>query len=195
MSLLEMLQQHLDPNAIAQISQRLGTDPGATANAVDSAVPLLLAALGHKSADPASAGALATAVTRDHDGSLLDNLPLFLKGGQTADGEGVLRHVLGDRTAPVTAGISQASGLDQSKVARLLPLLAPVVMAALGRVARNRNLDAGGLSTLLGAERQRLSTAAPGIMGALGGLLDRNHDGSIADDAAGLLGSVFGGKR
>ncbi|MBA2626743.1 MAG: DUF937 domain-containing protein [Gemmatimonadales bacterium] len=194
MSLLELVQQRLGPDAISQIGRRIGADPGTTGNAVDAAVPLLIAALARNIANPAGADALDRAVSSRHDGSLLDNLPMFLQGGTAADGEGILRHVLGDRAHGVHAGIGQTTGLDAAKVAQLLPMLAPIVMAALGRMKRERSLDANGLATLITGERERLNESAPGVMGALSRFLDRNHDGSISDDVGGILGSVFGGK-
>ncbi len=194
MSLLELVQQRLGPDAIAQIGQRIGADPGSTGNAVDAAVPLLLSALAGNAAHPDGARALDTAVRERHDGSLLDNLSGYLQKGASTDGEGIIRHVLGDRTPHVEAGIGKTTGLDAGKIARLLPILAPIVMAALGRMKQQRGLDANGLATLVTGERERLNESAPGVMGALGRFLDRNHDGSITDDVGGILGSVFGGK-
>ncbi|MFW6040185.1 MAG: DUF937 domain-containing protein [Gemmatimonadota bacterium] len=62
------------------------------------------------------------------------------------DGAGILEHVLGGRRRTVERGIGQASGLDVSQIAKLLPLLAPIVMAALGKLKRKEGLDAGGLA-------------------------------------------------
>src|SRR5215216_705401 len=110
MSLLELVQQRLGPDAIAQIGQRIGADPGTTGNAVDAAVPLLIAALARNTANPSGAHALDTAVAEDHDGSLLDNLPMLFNGGANVNGQGILRHILGDRTPHVEAGIGQTTG-------------------------------------------------------------------------------------
>ena len=196
MSLLDTIQQQLGPDAVQQLSRRIGADPGTTGNAVDAALPLLVAALSRQASDPARAAELADAVEQDHDGSLLDNLSGFLGGsGAPAGGNGILGHILGQRRGAVERGIGQTTGLDTSKVAQLLPMLAPIVMAALGRAKRERQLDAGGVSTLLTGERERLNDRAPGMMGALGRFLDQDGDGQVMDDVGGILGSVFGGKR
>ena len=196
MSLLDTIQQQLGPDAVQQISRRIGADPGTTGNAVDAALPLLLAALARQAGDPSRARDLATAVEEDHDGSLLDNLSGFLgTGGAAAAGNGILGHVLGQRRGAVEQGIGQTTGLDTSKVAQLLPMLAPIVMAALGRAKRERKLDAGGVATLLTSESEHLNDRAPGVMGALGRFLDQDGDGQVMDDVGGILGSVFGTKR
>jgi len=83
-------------------------------------------------------------------------------------------------------------------VTKLLPMLAPVVLGALGRQKRQANLNAEGLASMLGSERQQREQASPS-MGMLQGLLDQDGDGSIADDilgkvGKGLLGGLFGGR-
>ena len=192
MSLLDTIQQQLGPDAVQQLSRRIGADPGTTGNAVDAAVPVLLAALARQAGDPARAPQLAHAIEKDHDGSLLDNLSGMLGGsGAPPGGNGILGHVLGQRRGAVENGIGQTTGLDASKVAQLLPILAPIVMAAIGRAKRERNLDAGGVSTLLTSESEQLKERAPGVMGALGRFLDKDGDGQVMDDVGGILGSVF----
>jgi hypothetical protein len=193
MSLLEMLQQHLGGQAVDHISQKLGTDRGTTSNAIDAALPLLLSAVARNASNPQQAQSLDHAVSQDHDGSILNDVAGFIsRGGSSQDGAGILGHILGGRQQAVQTGLSQATGLDTGKTAQLLTLLAPLVMGALGRAKQERNLDAGGLSTLLAGEHEQLKAQAPGVMGALGRFLDKNNDGSVLDDVGGMLGKAFG---
>jgi hypothetical protein len=62
----------------------------------------------------------------------------------------------------------------------------------LGRTRAQQGLDPKGLSRVLGDEREELGARAPGLLGAVGRLLDRNNDGSALDDVGGLLGGLFG---
>jgi hypothetical protein len=82
-----------------------------------------------------------------------------------------------------------------SSVARLLTLLAPLVMGALGRAQRQQGIDAGSLEGFLSRERERAERAGGTSMGALGQLLDQDGDGQVADDVArmgmSVLGSLF----
>jgi len=193
-SLIEMLTQQLgDQQNLGQLSRQLGTDQTATQNAIGAALPVLLTALARNSANRSGAKSLDRALGK-HDGSVLDNLGGFLESPDIDDGNGILRHVLGDRRQTVETGVSRASGLDMSMVAKLLPLLAPIVMGALGRQKREAGLKSRDLSELLGQERQQMEQASPAA-GMLGQLLDQDGDGSVADDIAklgtGLLGSLF----
>jgi hypothetical protein len=192
MSLLEMLQERLGGQAVDQMSRKIGADPGTTGNAVDAALPLLIAALARNATAGGQAQSIDTAVSQDHDGSVLDDIPGFLNNADSGPGAGILRHVLGGRQQTVQTGLGQATGLDPQKAGQLLTMLAPLVMGALGRAKRERGLDTGSLSDLLSGEQDRLKETAPGIMGTLGRFLDRDNDGSAMDDIGGMLGKAFG---
>jgi hypothetical protein len=191
MSLLDMLQQQLGSGAVNQISRKLGADPGTTGNAIDAALPLLLTAMARNAAQGSQAQSLDTAVSQDHDGSILDDVPGYLNQAERGPGAGILRHVLGGKQQTVQTGLSQATGLDSGKTAQLLTMLAPLVMGALGRAKREKQLDTNGLSTLLTGEQERLRETAPGVMGALSRFLDHDNDGSVMDDVSGMLGKAF----
>lgn len=190
MSILDMLQQRLGTDAVQQISSQLGTDHGTTESAIGAALPILVGALAHNAQNPSQAGALANALSRDHDGSILDDVVGHLGRAGTGAGDSILGHVLGGQRQSVENGLSHMAGLDPAKAGMLLSLLAPLVMGALGKAQRDGKLDPGGLAGMLGAERQRASDAAPGVMGMLSQFLDRNRDGSVMDDLGGMLGKL-----
>jgi hypothetical protein len=190
MSLLELLQNQIGGQAVDHISQKLGADRGTTSNAVEAALPLLLTAVARNASNPQQAQSLDRAVSQDHDGSILNDVPGFINRAESGPGAGILNHILGGRQQSVQQGLSQATGLDTGKAGQLLTILAPLVMGALGRAKQERNLDAGGLSTLLAGEHEHLKESAPGVMGVLGRFLDKNHDGSVVDDVGGMLGKL-----
>ena len=191
-ALTEMLTQQLAGTAISQISSKIGADPSTTGKAVQIAVPLLLAALARNSSTPAGAESLNQALTRDHDGSLLDNLMGFLGNSESADGAGILGHVLGTQRNDVESGLAQRTGLDTAATGQLLETVAPLVMAALGKTRQEQGLDASSLSAYLGGQTQQAQATAPGMMEMLGGLLDSNKDGSVMDDVTRMAGKFFG---
>ncbi|HEU4828269.1 MAG TPA: DUF937 domain-containing protein [Gemmatimonadales bacterium] len=193
MSLLEMIQGQLGPDAVRQIGQRIGAEPTETSQAINAALPMLVAAMARNTRDPAKAQGLARAIEEDHDGGLLDDLGGFLGSpkGRAADGDGILQHVLGNRRGAVEQQLGRGTGLGSAQMAQLLPLLAPIVMAALGKTKRQGGLDAGGLAGVLGGEQAQLQQRAPGLMGTLSGLLDRDGDGSAIDEIGGMLGGVL----
>ena len=192
MALLETLQPRLGGQAVEQISRKLGADPGTTGNAIDAALPLLLTAVARNATQGGQAQALHQAVSQDHDGGILDNVSGYLNQAESGPGAGILRHVLGGQQQTVQTGLSQATGLDAGKTGQLLMMLAPLVMGAIGKANREKQLDSNGLSTMLTGEQEHLKESAPGVMGALSRFLDRNNDGSVMDDVSGMIGKAFG---
>lgn len=198
-SLIEMIFQQIGGNNVKEIGRKVGTDEHSASNLISAALPLLVGALARNSSGEEGADALSRALSNDHDGSILDNLSDFLGRSETEAGDGILRHVLGDRRKTVETGLSRSSGADIQSVGKVMALLAPIVMGALGKTQRENNLDAKSLSGYLGQERAELERSDPQAMGALGRLLDADGDGDVdAGDIArhgfGLLGRLFGGK-
>lgn len=199
--ILDLLADNIGGAQMGQLASAIGADERQTQTAVAAALPAILAAMNRNTNTTQGAQSLARALERDHDGSLLDNLGGFLGGqmtGKAADGGGILGHILGGQRPQLEQGVAKASGLDMNQVARLLPILAPIVMAALGRRKRQARLDEAGLSGILAQEATRAQQAAPdGLLGALSGFLDKDGDGNIQDDllaSAGraALGKLFG---
>ena len=200
MSLLDMLQNQLAGEPASQIGRQLGTDQAGVQIAIGAALPALMAALAGNARKKDGASALANALQNDHDGGVLDDLQGFLgRGGDTKVGEGILKHALGGRRQAVETAVAKDTGLDASAISGLLPMLAPLVMGALGREKKQKGMDVGALVGMLSGEGQRAKQMAPGAMGMLGSLLDDEGDGldagDIADAGKGLLGKLLGGNR
>ena len=123
------------------------------------------------------------------------SLASIITGGG-GGGAAILGHVLGARQGAVQAGISNATGMDGASVARLLAMLAPIVMGALGRTRQQGGADFG-LTDILSGAAAHVGQSAPGGASLIEQMLDADHDGSVIDDVArmgsGLLGGLFGG--
>lgn len=195
-SLTGSLLQMLGGDVMDQLGAQLGADPATTQKAVGAALPLLMGALGKNASSTDGASALLNALTKDHDGSVLNDLSGFVtRGGNLQDGNGILRHTLGNNRTGIESALSQATGLSSDSTSNLLAMLAPVVMGALGQQTRQQGLDVNGLAQLLMGEKQHATSQ----LGGLSSLLDMNHDGSILDEVVNigskLLGGLFGGKN
>ena len=188
--LMQSLVAQLSGAPMGQLSSQLGADTRTTQNAVQAALPMLLGALAKNSASSGGADALAGALDRDHDGSILDDIGGFLGGGAGSDGAAILGHMLGKREPAVEAGIGQATGLQSNQTAKLLQMLAPIVLGYLGRQKRQQGMSSGMLGELLGTQSSRAQAKNPAL-GALAALLDKDDDGSIVDELGGMLGSFL----
>jgi hypothetical protein len=173
-SLLETLNQALGADSVDEISQRIGAQPDQTRTAIQQALPVILGALGQEAADPQRAPGLQQALAEDHDGSVVDDPQAYLAGAmpsKATDGQAILDHVLGDRQGAAHQALSSKTGLDMSKIASLLPLLAPIVMSLLGKQQRSGGTGAGDLGSILSGETNRAAGASPDIGDLLASVL------------------------
>jgi hypothetical protein len=197
-SVLDLLYSQLGSGGIETISRQLGIDPQTAQKAVAGAIPILTGAMARNASNPAGADALHRAL-QQHDGSILDQAIDYLGGGDTSAGAGILGHILGGGQDHAATNLAKATGLDSGTAIRLLMMLAPLVMGALGRTRQQQGLDPGDLAGMIRAEHEQAQSAVPAsVLGGLSSLLDTNHDGSMVDDVAriggGLLGDLFGNK-
>lgn len=192
-----LLGQLMSGNNLQQIGNTLGVDESQAGQAVSTALPMLIAALGKNAASPEGAQSLSNALAKDHDGSVLNDITGFLSsGGNPAEGSGILGHVLGSNLPAVEQGLGNATGLPASSMGSLLTMLAPLVMGGLGQQQQQQGLDASGIANLLMGESAQAQSNS--TVSGLSGLLDMNNNGTIIDDVLSLgsklLGGLFGGR-
>lgn len=170
-------------------------DQPAVRDGLAASIPLLLTALSRNAESSDGAESLYQALAKDHDGSVLDNLSAYLQQPDLDDGDGILKHTLGDNRDSVQVGLSQSIGLDMNTASQLLKLAAPLVLGMLAKQQRSQKLDPEGLSNLLRDERVREAESKPDIMSTVTAMLDMDKDGSVVDDLQGIAGKLFGRRR
>ncbi|MEM7651667.1 MAG: DUF937 domain-containing protein [Pseudomonadota bacterium] len=200
MALMDLIVSQLGQQGIGHLGQQLGVGEGDVQKALPGALAMLTGGLETNARREGGAESLLSALDRDHDGSILDDIGGLLGGGQAqSQGDGILKHVLGDRRETAANALSQTSGLGTGQAGDLLKMLAPVVMGALGRQKREQGLGATDLASMLGGERQQMERDLPQEQSMLTRILDADGDGSAVDDIArmgmSVLGGLFGGRR
>jgi len=199
MDLSELLNSSIGQSVVRSVAGQLGVNENQASSAVNMAIPAILAGMTRNAQSPDGAASLNNALESKHDGSLLDNLSGMLQG-QTqelqSDGDGILGHVFGNKRPAIEQTIAQKSGLSMDKIGPLLAILAPIVMAYLGKEKRQTNTGSGGLGDLLGGllggGNQAQSRSGGGVMDILSSALDKDGDGNPLND---LLGGFLGGRR
>ena len=181
---------------LEKLTSQIGGTEGQVKNGLEAALPAMLAALNKNTGTEKGAEALNNALEK-HDGSILNNLSGYLSNPDLKDGTGILNHLFGNQTTNVANAISQSSGLDTNGSMKMLQMLAPIVLGALGQQKKENNLDAGGLNALTSMLSGTLggNEKASGIMGLGTNMLDANKDGNVVDDIMGMVGNFFGGKK
>ena len=171
--ILDMLMNAAGGGAVQQVGQQFGLSEEQTSSALNQLVPALVAGLQHNASQEGGAGALAGALESGNHAEYLDNPEMLAQEATTDEGNSILSHIFGskDVSRAVAGRAAEQTGIGADVLKKMLPVVAAMVM--------------GGLS-------KRTAAVPPGTPGASGGLLssllDRNHDGSIADDVMGMMG-------
>lgn len=200
-SLIETILSELTQEKVNGIAKSLGENPEKTQSAVKEALPLLVGALSEKSKNPIAVSMLSSLLDKNNDGSMLDDVLAMITGGGSSSsvehgagaGDTLLQLLLGADSDSVKQRVATSSGVELSSVAKLLPLLAPVVLAALSKLRTSHNLSLEGLASLL--ERQNIDSnvgTTPASSGVLNQLLDANKDGNVLDDVVRLGSKILG---
>ena len=195
--LLGSLMGQLGGGGISEIARSVGLDSSDVTNVLSGAVPAIMAGLTRNSQSSDGAAGLAGALDRDHDGSILDDVMGYLGGGgNLVDGAGILGHTLGGRQSTIESAVSRSSGVDIASVGKIMAMIAPLIMGALGKAKRERGFDAGGLAEMLGQQERAARQASPSAVDMFSKMLDSDGDGDPMDDivkmGSGLLGGLFG---
>ena len=140
---------------------------------------------------------------------MIENLMGMLGGGgqvapapeqsRALNGSGIINHILGPNQSGAIDMISKMSGLDSSKTGNLMTTLAPMVMSLLGQQKKQQGLDMAGIAGLLTNSVGQQKQAGNPLMDMATRFLDKDGDGSVMDDVAGMVGKgliskLFGGK-
>jgi hypothetical protein len=186
-NLVSVVMQFLTPDMIAKIASALGLDRNVAQKAIGGAVPAILASLAGVASTPNGARELTNMVAQQQPGSLESFKSLLGGSGQSAfaeAGSSMLSGLFGGEAVDTMAqSIGKFAGVGEGTGKSLLGMLGPVVLGALGQQQRSAGLDAGGLASLLGSQKDQIAAAIPP------GLADRLSAAGLIDKASGSLRS------
>jgi hypothetical protein len=169
-----------------EIAAKLGVDEGEVNSAVKTLVPALVGGIQHNvAADDIDSTKLESDVAQQGQSGLLD-------GGVNVDqvdsnqGDQYIARIFGGNDSNAVASALAGGGAGNSDlIKKLLPILAPIVLAYIGKQLTKNSAP---------AEPQAQSSGGGGLGDVLGGIL--GGAGGGGDNPLGsILGSVLGGKQ
>ena len=171
---------------VADIASKLGADQGEVTQAIQTLVPTLLGTLQENvQADDIDSTHLESAVVAEGTSDLLD-------GGVNVDqldehqGNKLVASLFGGNdTTQVASALSGAGAPGGDLIKRLLPMLAPIVLAYVGKQFSQRSAA--------GAGAQAQAAPGGGIGDVLGSILGGAAGGGANNPLGSILGSVLGG--
>ena len=198
------LDELFDQIPTQQIAGRLGVDESEVDSAVKTLVPMLVGGLQQNAADPDVATNIESAATTHAASGLLDG-GVSVDQVDESDGSRVVSKIFGGNdTGQVASALAGGGAGNSDLIQRLLPILAPIVLAYIGKQlsggqapTQPQSSGGGGLGDILGGI---LAGGAGGTGGAggnnplgsiLGSVLGGNQGGPLGD----ILGGLLGGKK
>ncbi|WP_460798962.1 DUF937 domain-containing protein [Microbacterium sp. GXF0217] len=185
---------------IDDIAAKLGVSPAEAKKAVEEGGAVLLGGLAKNAQSSEGSAAIENAL-RKHEGAT----PAKVDDIDQADGDKIVKHVLGDKQAEVTAKLTESKETAGIDFGKLLPMLAPIVMNLLANASKGKaektaagEESGGGIGDLIGGLVGGGSSSGGGGLGdMLGGLLGGGSQAGTGGgiDLGGILGGLFGGKK
>jgi hypothetical protein len=181
------------PEVTQQMAANTGLDQGTVQQLIPKLAPLIISGLKKQKDERGGDERVDHILNKYGDPSVLNNIKdLISAKTQDATADANLGGLLGASGGVQAAqALGKSLNIDASKIIRMIPALAPIILGALSK----KKITAGGI-------------------GGIGSLLDADGDGSILDDVAGfvlrggggqatrnkgvlgsILGGLFGSKR
>lgn len=177
------------------VSQKINISEDKSRDVVNMAVPLLVAGLAKNSKNPQEAKNISDAISKDHDGSILNDLSsVLLSGGKEQEGEKIIEHILGNKVTPASKAIGNQVQVNPEQVRKVLTLVAPVVMGAIGSKQKAGGFDSSKLTVFLQDTVTKKVGTSNQQDNLLTQILDQNRNGSVIDELLGFVMKLISGK-
>jgi hypothetical protein len=172
--IFDIVQQQLNGGALQQVAQRAGIDPSVAQQAVAAAVPMILGGMAQHASQPGNAEVIhAEADKHASSAGALGDLPSVFTG--QGENGGLLGKIVGQRHDAIQNGVANAAGIDKAQAAKVIGILAPVVLGAIALKKRQDGLAptevAGSLRQAHNEAQSQAEQKSPRLGGILGSVM------------------------
>lgn len=195
MNLVEMLTKTMtSKSSVEALSKKAGTSEKQTSSLISSALPMLISYMTQNALSSDGAASLANALTQHTDTS---SMVQQFANADSADGNAIISHILGNDSASVVSDLAQQSGCDESQVTSLLGNMAPGLLSGLSAATtsaqssqQSSGFDFSSLMSAFGGGQEEEEQTSSGG-GFLSSLFGGGSSGS-SNDGSGLISSLLG---
>ena len=177
MNITDLLFDKSNSNAISEFANNFGVNDSQAKDAISSLAKSLSRGLGANTQNDNGMSSLLDALNSGKHSRYIDDPSVLGRKQTTNEGNDILGHIFGNKDVSrhVTKRASKETGLSGTLLKKMLPVVASMVMGALGK----KVLGGGG-----GRSRQEST-------GFLTKIFDRDKDGSMIDDVLGMAFKAF----
>ena len=169
-SVMDMARGAFGGDTLKRISSWLGESTEGTRAAVQDALPASLVGLANQASSDEGSQALLKRLQRgDYPQVDPDELSQAVTDREKTEqlvqsSQGFMGGMFGGKLGSVIDGMAEHTGISRSAVSKLLGVCAPLVMGLIGKRAASEHLDANGLRSFLGEQRNIATGMLPGSL-------------------------------
>ncbi|MBK7928811.1 MAG: DUF937 domain-containing protein [Bryobacterales bacterium] len=181
MDLLQALMNAQGGGAVRQLSNQFGLGQDQTMAALQQLLPAIAGGLQRNVSQEGGLEGLLGALMNGNHQRYVDEPEALDPEEMRQDGNGILGHLFGskDVSRQVASHAAERTGIGSDILKQMLPVVAAMAMGALSK-------QAGGNAMAASAPQ-----GGGGILDMIAPMLDRNRDGSAADDVLGFVSKMF----
>ena len=179
MNITDLLFGKSNKDAISEFANNFGVDDSQAKDAISSLAKSLSVGLGQNTQDIKGLDSLMDALEKGKHSRYIDEPSILGRKETIEDGNDILGHIFGNKDVSrhVANKASKETGLGRSLLKKMLPVVATMVMASLGK------------KMLAGSKKTAPSRQAG--TGFLTKILDADKDGSMVDNVLGMAFKAF----
>jgi hypothetical protein len=182
MNILDAILGAQEGSATQQLGRRFGLNESQVSSALSALVPAVAAGFQQNMSSPQGLDGLLSALGGGQHQRYVEDLNTLDRPDTTADGNGILGHIFGNKdvSRQVASRAAAQTGISEGVLKSMLPVVAALAM--------------GAMSKRMAASPTAATGAPPAgdLLSMLTPMLDSDRDGSIVDDVVGMLGRLAG---
>ena len=182
---------------LGELAEQVGASEKETKTASTHVIKSLLGGMTANAQESSGEQSLASALTQHlFAGQSFASNGVDLNQIDTKDGSKIVKHALGASTTKTAEALAVKTGTDKTLLQKLLPILAPIVLAYIANKALSGNSNTGSsggdlVGSLVGGLLGGGSSSSPDLGSMVGGLL--GGGGSNSGGLGSMLGGLLGG--
>ena len=176
--LLDMVVNN--PEIAESIAQEVGIDTADAGTVIEQLAPLLMGAAKQNFQSSRDSGDLLKQIQDSQFSNMIDAPKKAVHQKDFTDiGNIILGQLTGSKenSRKVAKHVESETGISDLIIKKILPMIAPFIIGALGKKA----------APTINQHQQNNAGITGGLENILIGMIDKDHDGSIIDDVAGMV--------
>lgn len=138
----------LSSGTLDALSSQTGTPKNQLTSVLESVLPTMLDGANSQATGQDTAESFQNAINT-HAKDDTSDLTSFFGKVDLEDGAKIIGHLLGAGASSATEAATNASGLSSSDVAKIMSMVAPLILSSLGQQSQSAKPDKGGILAML----------------------------------------------